>query len=114
MSEPKRAAPRRSSAPGAPAGSTDAGSTDASVGWGIPDALIVWLAGLVFSIVVSAPFVDPSHTDRQRVPALLAALMAQSFGVVAAMAVIARRKGLGSLRSDFGLLVRLRDPHVLL
>jgi membrane protease YdiL (CAAX protease family) len=79
------------------------------VQWGLPDALIAWFFGLVVSLVASAPLLDARRPDTQQVPALLAALVGQGLGVIVAVAFIARRKGLGSLRRDFGFELRARD-----
>jgi membrane protease YdiL (CAAX protease family) len=84
---------------GAPPGPT------ARIQWGIPDAAIAWLAGLVVSLLASAPLVDVDKAGDQSVSFLLVALFTQSAGVIGWLAYVARRKGLGSLASDFGLRV---------
>jgi membrane protease YdiL (CAAX protease family) len=66
--------------------------------WGIGDVVAAWFAGLAVSVVASA-FVGV-HTS----PTELAALViAQDGTMVVWLAVVARRKGLGSLEADFGL-----------
>ncbi len=77
--------------------------------WGLPDVAVAWVAGVVVSIVVAAPFLDPNRPQSRQVGALLVALLAQSAGTAAALVVISRRKGLGRLAADFGLRLRLRD-----
>ena len=81
----------------------------ARVAWGLTDVVVAWVAGLLVSIVATAPFLDPNRPQAQQVGALLVALVAQSVGVVVALVVISRRKGLGRLAADFGLRIRARD-----
>lgn len=83
----------------------------ARIRWGVGDVLLAWAIGLGLSLLVAAPLVDPDagSTDKEQVPALLAALFAQSAGVIGWLAYVARQKGLGSPRADFGLTFRLRD-----
>ncbi|TMK57591.1 MAG: CPBP family intramembrane metalloprotease [Actinobacteria bacterium] len=77
----------------------------ALVQWGLPDVLLAWVSGLILALVVAAPLVPRSGAPkREEIPALLGALFAQSAGIVGYLALVAaRRKGLGSLRTDFGL-----------
>ena len=79
--------------------------------WGIPDAVIAWLAGIGLSLFAIAPFVDANGKIplRNQVPGTLTGIAVQSIGIIGALAIIARRKGRGSLASDFGLRVRLGD-----
>jgi len=81
----------------------------APVSWGLPDVLIAWVVGVVASVVLTAPFIDPSKPLSKQVTGLLVAVAAQSIGAVGWLAVVARRKGLGSLRDDFGLAIEARD-----
>ena len=87
-----------------------------SLRWGIPDAAIAWLVGLAVGLTALAPFVDAKGRVplRLQVEGTLTALAAQSVGIVAALVVIARRKGRGSLRDDFGLAVRGEHVRELL
>jgi uncharacterized protein len=87
------------------------GARSARIGWGLPDVLVAWLVGVVAALVVATPLADPnaSATDKEQIPALLAAVFAQNAGIIGWLAFVARRKGRGSLRTDFGLGVRLRD-----
>ena len=74
----------------------------ARVAWGLPDVAIAWGAGVLLSLF-SVAFAPAAHAPRREmVPELVAALVLQSVGVVAALAWIARQKGLGSLEADFG------------
>ncbi len=76
----------------------------ARVAWGLPDVAIAWGAGVVLSLF-SVVFAPAAHAPRREmVPELIAALVLQSAGIVAALAVISRQKGLGNLFADFGLV----------
>jgi membrane protease YdiL (CAAX protease family) len=83
----------------------------ARIRWGIPDALIAWLAGVAISLFAIAPFVNSKGELplRLQVEGTLTGLVAQSVGIIGALAIIARRKGRGSLRDDFGLAFRASD-----
>jgi membrane protease YdiL (CAAX protease family) len=79
--------------------------------WGLPDALIAWLAGLLVVIVFTgiATALSPSLTDQvadDDVPTwyLIGAILTQNAGIVLALVWISDRKGQGSLRRDFGLI----------
>jgi membrane protease YdiL (CAAX protease family) len=88
--------------------------------WGIPDALLAWLAGFLgalLALVVMAVYIAATRTHVPddgipkdlEVPALLLSLLAQNLAIIGALAFIARTKGLGSLRTDFGLRILPRD-----
>jgi hypothetical protein len=84
----------------------------ARVRWGIPDALWCYLAGILGAIVGLS--VTGARPDDDRVVVLAAGLLGQYGASIAVLVAIARTKGLGSLRADFGLQVRVRDwPAVL-
>lgn len=98
------------------------GSSPAPVGmlrWGLPDAAIAWIAGFVCALLAVVPVLvvaasrarvpDSGIPEDLEVPALILALVAQNLGIIATLALVARTKGLGSLRADFGLTVRPRD-----
>ncbi len=75
--------------------------------WGIGDAILAFVVGLVVSSAVGLSIADP---DRLTEPStLLALICSQNFAIIAWLALVARRKGIGSLRSDFGLVLR-RSP----
>ena len=79
----------------------------ARVRWGIGDAIAAFAVGLVVSLVAAAFVVDPDHPND---PTTLAVLIcSQNFAIIGWLALVARRKGTGSLRSDFGLTLR-RPP----
>jgi CAAX protease family protein len=88
--------------------------------WGIPDALLAWVAGFlgaVLALVVMAVYIAATRTHIPdsgvpkdlEVSALLLSLLAQNLAIIGGLAFISRSKGLGSLRADFGLRIRPRD-----
>jgi hypothetical protein len=65
--------------------------------WGTGDAIAAWFAGLVVSVIAGAGVAgEPRPTQ------LLVLLTVQDGTVIAWLAAVARRKGVGSLRADFG------------
>jgi membrane protease YdiL (CAAX protease family) len=72
--------------------------------WGIGDAIAAFVVGLVVSLVAAAFVLDPDHPNRPTT--LIVLIAAQNFAIIGWLALTARRKGLGSLRSDFGLQLR--------
>lgn len=91
----------------------------AALRWGLPDALIAWVVGFACALLAVVPVVivaaSRAHVPESgipkdlEVPVLILALVAQNLGIIATLALIAHTKGRGSLRADFGLLVRVRD-----
>jgi hypothetical protein len=91
----------------------------ASIRWGLPDALLAWIAGFVCALLAFVPIAiaaagrthvpDSGIPKDLEVPALILALVAQNLGIIGALALIARSKGLGSLRADFGFRIAPRD-----
>jgi len=79
--------------------------------WGLPDALIAWVVGIVAAVIAAAPFVtaDGRIPDDQEVVATLVLLLVQNVAIVGTLVLVARYKGLGSLRRDFGLAIELPD-----
>jgi hypothetical protein len=79
------------------------------IGWGISDVLVAFVLSLVAASIAELPFVQngrlPTHLA---VPAALVSLTAQTAAAIGYLAV-ASRKGLGSLRADFGLRLAPRD-----
>ena len=63
-----------------------------------------FVAGTVASVVVGLLVTDPTTTTTPG--ALIALLAAQDFGIIAYLAVVARYRGVGSLRADFGFTFR--------
>ena len=72
--------------------------------WGLWDFVLAWISGLVAAVFASSLVVGASDPVR-----LVVVLVAQDTGVVAYLAWSARRKGLGSLRDDYGLQLVARD-----
>lgn len=81
------------------------------VRWGIPDAVVAWIVGVVVSVLAAIPFVSSAGEipDRDKVVATLVLLVVQDLGVVGWLLAVSHRKGLGTLRADFGLAVRPID-----
>jgi membrane protease YdiL (CAAX protease family) len=79
----------------------------AQVRWGIGDAVLAFVVGLVVSLIAAAIVLDP---DNPHDPTTLAVLIcSQNFAIIGWLALVARRKGTGSMRTDFGLTLR-RSP----
>jgi len=74
------------------------------VRWGIGDVIAAFAVGIAVSVVVGVFVVDPDHPNRPNT--LIVLICAQNFAIIAWLAMVARRKGTGSLRSDFGLQIR--------
>lgn len=91
----------------------DAPAAATRVRWGIPDAAIAWVAGLIGAIAlggIAAAALDvPDDEITDDLSIFLATLSGQTGLVVLVLALVARAKGRGSLTRDFGLTVRLHD-----
>jgi membrane protease YdiL (CAAX protease family) len=74
------------------------------VRWGIGDVIAAFGVGIAVSVIAGVFVVDPDHPNRPNT--LIVLLCAQNFAIIAWLAMVARRKGTGSLRSDFGLEIR--------
>ena len=72
--------------------------------WGIGDAIAAFGVGLLVSLVAAVFVVDPDHPNRPNT--LIVLICAQNFAIIAWLAMVARRKGTGSLRRDFGFTLR--------
>jgi uncharacterized protein len=72
--------------------------------WGIPDALLAWLVGIGGALFASFFVVDAGEPTQ-----LVVLLVGQNAAVIGFLAMIARAKGLGSLRADFGFVVHPWD-----
>jgi membrane protease YdiL (CAAX protease family) len=83
------------------------------VRWGLPDVAMAWIIGLVVSVVASAVVIGiadiPSDDVSDDIGVLLASVVGQGIGIIGSLWIIARWKGRGSLRADFGFVVRARD-----
>jgi membrane protease YdiL (CAAX protease family) len=86
----------------------------ARIAWGLPDALLCWMAGYLGAIVSSGVlFATQGGTDIDTKLIFGVILPAQQFTVVLAVLYVTRLKGQRSLAADFGLVVRLRDAKAL-
>jgi len=85
------------------------GPAPAHIGWGLSDAAVAFVLSIIAATIVETPFLRngrlPTHLE---VPAALVSLTAQTATAVGYL-VVASRKGLGSLRADFGLAIAARD-----
>ncbi|MEX2256677.1 MAG: CPBP family intramembrane glutamic endopeptidase [Acidimicrobiia bacterium] len=88
-----------------------AGSTPTRLRWGLPDALIAWIVGIVAAVIAAAPFIGSNGTipDDREVTATLVLLAVQNFAIIGSLLYIARARGLGSLRRDFGFAFEVPD-----
>jgi CAAX protease family protein len=59
------------------------------------------VVGLVVSLIAAAFVIDPDNPNDPTT--LIVLLVAQNFAIIGWLALVARRKGTGSLRRDFGL-----------
>ena len=90
----------------------------ATVRWGIPDAFLCYLAGLVAAVVLTSIAAgisgqtDTSGTNETAF-VLAAAFVGQYGGTVLALWWVSRRKGRGNLTDDFGLRIWPGDWWVL-
>ena len=79
--------------------------------WGIGDALLAFVVGLIASVLVTAPFIN-QHGKIPRsseLAATIVGVLVQSAAVIGWLYAVSRRKGVGTLRGDFGLEIRPRD-----
>jgi membrane protease YdiL (CAAX protease family) len=86
----------------------------ARIAWGLPDALLCWMAGYLGALLASFPLYA-SHggpdIDTKLIFGII--LPAQQLTVVLAVIYVTRLKGQKSLAADFGLVVHLRDAKAL-
>ncbi len=62
------------------------------------------MVGLVVSLIAAAFVIDPENPSDPNT--LIVLIAAQNFAMIGWLALVARRKGTGSLRRDFGLTLR--------
>lgn len=96
------------------AASGPAATRPARITWGLPDALLCWLAGYLGAILASFPLYASqggSDIDSRLVFGVI--LPAQQLTVVLAVVYVSRLKGQRSLAADFGFRIRLRDSKAL-
>jgi membrane protease YdiL (CAAX protease family) len=72
--------------------------------WGIGDAIAAFAVGLVVSLIAGLFVIDPDHPSDPGT--LIVLITTQNFAIIAWLTMVARRKGSGSLRRDFGLTLR--------
>jgi membrane protease YdiL (CAAX protease family) len=78
--------------------------------WGVGDAALAWLVSLFAAVIATVPFADHDGVPRSREAiATVVSVAAQTAAVLVFLAFIARAKGRGSLRVDFGLRVKVSD-----
>ena len=96
-----------------PPPSPAASRAGARVRWGLPDVAIAWAAGFVATLF-AIPLGDPdASATGQPISFYLVSIVLQNAGIVAALVVISKKKGLGTLGRDFGFvrpLARLDVP----
>lgn len=82
--------------------------------WGLPDALLCWLAGYLGAILASFPlYAREGGTDIDSTLVFGVILPAQQLTVVLAVVYVSRLKGQKSLAADFGFRIRLLDAKAL-
>ena len=87
----------------------------ARIVWGLPDALLCWLAGYLGAILASFPlYASHGGTDIDTKLVFGIILPAQQLTVVLAVVYVSRLKGQRSLARDFGLVIRLGDAKALI
>ena len=96
------------------AASREPATKPARIAWGLPDALLCWMAGYLGAILASFPlYASHGGTDIDTKLVFGVILPAQQLTVVLAVVYVTRLKGQRSLAADFGLVVRLRDAKAL-
>lgn len=80
--------------------------------WGLGDATIGYLVGLVASMLLAGLWLAASGDAELNLTGLAVAQVGLWTGFLGAPVVAARRRGSGSLGQDFGLVVRPRDALV--
>jgi membrane protease YdiL (CAAX protease family) len=86
----------------------------APIAWGLPDALLCWLAGYLGAVLASFPIYarqGVGDLDTRLVFGVI--LPAQQLAIVLAVLFVSRQKGQRSLGGDFGFRIRGRDAPVL-
>jgi membrane protease YdiL (CAAX protease family) len=87
----------------------------ARIAWGLPDALLCWMAGYLGAILASIPlYATHGGTDIDTRLVFGIILPAQQLMVVLSVVYVTQLKGQKSLTSDFGLVVRWRDAKALI
>ena len=87
----------------------------ARIAWGLPDALLCWLAGYLGAVLASFPLYaghGAGDLDTRLVFGII--LPAQQLTIVLAVFSVSRMKGQRSVSGDFGFRMRLRDARFLI
>ena len=78
--------------------------------WGLPDVAVAWVVGVVAAVVAGSIVGAAAGVEADRVGndvgVLLASVVGQAIGIIGTLALVAARKGRGSLGADFGLVFR--------
>jgi uncharacterized protein len=78
--------------------------------WGIADAAVVWVVSLIGGALATAPFAVRGHLpDSREAVATVASLAVQTAITIAVLEYVARTRGRGGLRLDFGLRLKTHD-----
>ena len=89
-------------------------TSPARIAWGLPDALLCWMAGYLGAIVASGLVFALVRTSELNAKLLFGVLLpAQQFTVILALFYVSHLKGQRSLAADFGFVIRLRDAKAL-
>jgi len=86
----------------------------ARIAWGLPDALLCWMAGYLGAVLASFPLYaghGSGDLDTRLVFGII--LPAQQLTIVLAVIYVSRLKGQRSLAGDFGFRIRLSDARFL-
>jgi membrane protease YdiL (CAAX protease family) len=85
------------------------------VSWGLGDFFAVYFGGIFAAYVLAGIGygISGDTTDHAGALTIGLAVLGQFGGWIVGLVVVSRRKGRGSLRADFGLVVRLRDAWFL-
>lgn len=95
------------------AGTRDDDRPPGRVVWGIPDAVMCWVASGVVAAIAGLPFSGRPFTDVDPLYKFGLLLPAQQVALVLALVFVSRVKGRGSLQADFGLGLRRADGRAL-
>jgi membrane protease YdiL (CAAX protease family) len=71
--------------------------------WGIGDAIWAFVVGSLLGAVAAIPFLSDDKSSVTTPTILIVTIFAQDLGIIGWLAMVARRKGVGSLAADFGL-----------
>lgn len=78
--------------------------------WTIPDVALAIVAGIIVSVI---GFAAAEAADLSETGVVAIALIAQSLGTVVVLVVLRSRRGVGSARQDFGLVLHPSDSWAI-